>query len=61
MAEKKITRAEAVRLLDEMDTDDNDPEVWHSKADDILLAVAPTEVRDAYKRLVGRSPWWATA
>lgn len=51
--------ADAIARLDALPTDD--PEVAHSAADDILLAVVPDEVRLAYEGVVARSSWWATA
>lgn len=38
-----------------------EPDANHGEADKILLAVAPPEVAAAYRRLVDRSDWWATA
>lgn len=49
----------AVMALDAIDADD--PEGAHGCADEILLALVEPEVRDAYRRLVERSAWWATA
>lgn len=59
MDEKKITRAEAVRLLDALRDSPGGAESRHAEADEILLAVAPAEVRDAYNRLVDAQSWWA--
>lgn len=42
-------------------TDPDDPESAHSRADDVLLEVVPPEVAEAYRRLVRRCGWWATA
>jgi hypothetical protein len=62
----KMTTAEAVAALDAL-TGDN-PARDHDRADEILLAVVPDEVRDAYHRLSGdhyqedaRTAWWAWA
>src|SRR6058998_1748485 len=49
----------AIKRLDE--TDVSDPERAHDEADDILKALVPPEVREAYDRLVARAPWWACA
>jgi hypothetical protein len=54
-----MTRAEAVRRLDALDA--KDPEVAHSDADGILLALVGADVRAAYQRLVERAKWWAHA
>lgn len=51
--------SEAVARLDAIVP--GDPESAHDEADDVLLALVPPEVAEAYRRLVGRSPWWATA
>jgi hypothetical protein len=49
-------------IVSELDAIDcTDPERAHSEADDLLLAVAPVEVVDAYKRLVERAKWWAAS
>lgn len=50
---------EAVMKLDALSVDD--PESAHAAADEILLAASAPDVREAYARLVERSPWWATA
>lgn len=55
---------EAVEALDALgpqNANREDPEMWHSRADGILLAVVPAEVAAAYEALVERSPWWACA
>ena len=51
---------EAVAALDAIDGT-RDPEKDHGRADEILLAVAPEAVREAYRRLVERARWWAAA
>lgn len=58
-----MTVEQAVALLDSVDEDraDSDPEQWHEEADRVLLAMVPEPVAAAYRRLVERSPWWATA
>lgn len=38
-----------------------DVEHAHGEADDLLLSALPPEVGDAYKRLMDRCAWWATA
>lgn len=50
---------ETVRLLDEIEG--GDPDAAHGCADDILLAFVPAQVAAAYRRLVARCDWWATA
>jgi hypothetical protein len=49
----------AVATLDAIGV--GDPEGAHSEADEILLSLVPAEVAAAYRRLVARSPWWASA
>ncbi len=49
----------AVARLDALSGDD--PEHAHGVADDVLLACVPTEVREAYERVVARCGWWAAA
>lgn len=49
----------AVAALDAIDA--SDPESAHGEAEDILLALVPDSVREAYKRVVDRSEWWASA
>ena len=56
-----LTPAQAVTLLDAIPGDNADPEAAHGEADDILLRVVPPDVAAAYRRLVKRSRWWATA
>jgi hypothetical protein len=63
---ERMTPNDAVAALDALTGDD--PGDDHDKADEILLAVVPIEVRDAYRRLSGdhyhqdgRADWWATA
>jgi hypothetical protein len=50
---------QAVTRLDAIDSED--PEVAHHMAEEILLDLAPFEVRNAYFRLVERAKWWASA
>lgn len=38
-----------------------DPETDHQLADEALLALVSPNVRAAYRRLVKRCGWWATA
>ena len=45
-----------VEALDAIDS--SDPEVAHSKADALILALLPENVANAYERLVTRSRWW---
>lgn len=59
MLSNLITVGEAVQAIEALDP--SDPEKAHDLADDILLASVPEEVRAAYKRLVKRAGWWATA
>lgn len=51
--------ADAVAVLDKIDV--SDPESAHADADRILLSLVDPTVREAYKRLSERSPWWAFA
>lgn len=51
--------SEAVAALDAING--HDPEGAHGEADEVLLAVVPAEVREAYERLAARCGWWATA
>lgn len=46
----------AVALLDSLE---GCGEELHSQADDVLLILAPGEVRDAYERVVERADFWA--
>lgn len=62
----RMTTEEAVAALDALTGDD--PCGDHEEADEILLAMVPVEVRDAYHRLSGdhwnqdgRADWWAWA
>jgi len=41
--------------------DHTDPEAAHNRADDVLLANVDPLIADAYKRLVERCEWWASA
>lgn len=54
-----MTKAEAVAALEAISG--GEPEADHGDADGILLAVVPPEVAAAYRALMDRSPWWATA
>lgn len=49
----------AIAALDTIDP--SDPEAAHGEADAILLAYVPTELRDAYNRLVAATAFWVTA
>jgi len=40
---------------------DGDPEAAHSEADALLLEAVPTEVAQAYERVIDRQAWWACA
>jgi hypothetical protein len=55
-----MTVEEAVAKLDALETPGHrDSEGSHSEADDILLAVVPVEVREAYERVQDRADgWW---
>lgn len=55
-----MTPAEIAAKLDAIDGR-IDPEADHDTADQLLLAAAPPEVADAYRRLVERADWWASA
>lgn len=54
-----MTPTQAVEQLDAMTG--KDPERDHAEADDILIAMVPLEVREAYVRLIFRSGFWAFA
>lgn len=41
--------------------DASDPELAHGRLDELLLQVAPEEVREAAMRLMARCDWWAGA
>lgn len=58
--DSKMSVPEAVDALDALDGT-SDMERDHLTADQILLAVAPKAVREAYVRLVERSAWWVHA
>lgn len=51
--------SEAVAALDAVSGDD--PEHAHAEADDIIEAMLPDEVREAYRRVGARCRWWAFA
>lgn len=53
------TIQEAVARLEALSGDDGEED--HDAADKILLEAVPTEVREAYERLVKRAEFWATA
>lgn len=54
--------ARAVEVLNVIaEHDARDPEVAHGLADDVLLAVVPDEVADAYRRVISRAKWRAAA
>lgn len=56
------TTAQAVAALNELtESMTSDPEVAHSRADSILLGLVPSDVASAYRRLVARCGWWASA
>lgn len=54
-----LTPDEAVAALDAIDGADADGA--HGEADNILLCVVPPAVEAAYRRLIARCGWWATA
>jgi hypothetical protein len=58
--DSKMKAAEAVAAHDAL-TGAHDPESDHRKADEILRAVVPASVDEAYSRLVLRARWWAHA
>lgn len=60
MGFEQMTPAEAVARLEGIDPR-GDPEGAHGEADKILLAALPSEVRDAYRSVMERAPWWASA
>lgn len=53
------TDEDAVKQLDAIPA--GDPDADHGAADDILLSAVHPDVAAAYRRLVDRSRWWATA
>ena len=57
--ELRLTAEEAVKRLDAIDG--GDTETAHADADDILLAVVPPEVREAWNRANERAQgfWYA--
>lgn len=57
-----MTPADAVAELDAMDPPQEGSDwVYHSDADEILLALVPPEVADAYQRLQDRCLYWVFA
>ena len=64
-----MTKREQVAMvtaINKLETiDGTDPEVAHATADDVLLELltffAPPDVAIAYKRVMDRCDWWATA
>ena len=50
---------EIVASLDALGTGDS--EAAHSEADELLLEAVPTEVAQAYQRVIDRQAWWAYA
>ena len=54
-----LTVEKAIAALDAID--ESDCEMAHSQADDILRAMVPPEVEDAYERVIARCRWWACA
>lgn len=54
-----MTPEEATTRLDAIGV--GDPEGAHIEADDVLLALVPSDVAAAYLRLQDRLPWWACA
>lgn len=55
----RAKKENVVARLDKISCDDS--EAAHSQADDILMELAPLEVRAAYVRLMERCDWWANA
>lgn len=53
------TPADAVKILEGLSG--ADPEISHSTADAVLLAMVPKEVADAYRKVLDRCAWWASA
>lgn len=52
-----MTPEEAIQKLDAIPGDC--PEEGHYRADEILLALVPPDVRDAYNRVADRAgAWW---
>ena len=49
----------AAEQIDGLDA--SDPEAAHGNADDILLANVEPVIAEAYRRLIDRCRWWATA
>jgi hypothetical protein len=57
-----ITTEDAVEKLNDLLYEKSwDPEVAHSRADDILLSMVPPEVKAAYEELIEGCRWWAFA
>lgn len=52
---------EAVQRLDELIPDGGDSEDAHEAADLIMLECLPGTIRRAYRDLIDRADWWATA
>lgn len=58
----KLTKLAAVERLNRIAAvSSGDPEAAHGAADEVLLAMVPAEVRQAYQRVVDACAWWATA
>lgn len=55
----RMDRLSYEQAFDEIDT--TDPERAHAQADELLLSCVSPEVRAAYRRVVDRAPWWASA
>lgn len=54
-----MTKRQAVQALSRITTED--PEAAHAEAEEILLAYAGPEIETAYRSLIARSRWWASA
>jgi hypothetical protein len=54
-----VTNEEAIARLDAVQP--GDPELSHGYADDVLLDLVHPFVAAAYRRLVARESWWASA
>jgi hypothetical protein len=61
LARLRETRAAEVAVERLNAIEGGDPEGAHGEADQVLLALVPAEVREAYRALVARCEWWAAA
>lgn len=54
-----MEKQEVIEALNAIKSDD--PEAAHAKADELILAYVPEEVRAAYICVAERCAWWAAA